>query len=188
MGLFDSFRNLFGGDEGEAAEGEDGAAAADEGAAGGGEKGAAKSEAPESPADHEAVAEELGEEFRPHAEDFAADWPDHDFDFSADSLARLDAFVDDRWEKSRFADAVFNGDDDTSREFTGIVVQTGSYFGETIVRSSDAEWVDDEDFGAAVRVYGEDEDAVVNVFHIAAGCLREPANFTDTYERATADS
>lgn len=162
MGLFDSLRNRFGGGSGDA-DGED---------------------ADEDPADE---SDAIREEFRPHADGFAGDWPAHDLDFSADSLGRLDAFVDDRWEASRFADAEFDGDDDVSREFTGLVVRTGSYLGETLVRTLDADWVDDEDFGAAVRVYGDDEDAVVNVFHVAAGCLRGDSSFAETYDRARGD-
>ena len=199
MGLFDSVRNLFGGgDETDAALDDETDAALDDEADASTEDGAATADVPDAPdtsngaapADQSAVdesADELRAEFRPYAQEFAADWSDYGFDFSANSLTRLDEFVDNRWEKDRFTDAEFNGDDDGSREFTGIVVRTGSYFGETLVHSLDADWVDDEDFGAAVRVYGDEEDAVVNVFHIAAGCLREPSTFAETYERATED-
>ena len=185
MGLFDAVRNLLGGDEDAPAD-SDQEVPVEAGADSSSQQVEDSAESSTSTAaDTDA---DLRSEFRPYAEEFAAEWSDLRLRFTENSLVRLDAFVDEQWGGDRFADAEFDGDDPRSREFTGLVIQTGSYLGMTLVHSLDAEWVDDEDFGAAVRVFGEDEDAVVNVFHIAANCLRASASFAETYERAIADA
>lgn len=139
------------------------------------------------PAEEPVAGEDLRGEFRERAAELAEAHPDADLDFSAASLSRLDALADEAWDKERFVDAEWAGKDDRSREFSAVVLRLGAYFGEVLVREEDAAWVDDEDLGAAVRVFGEEEDAVVNVFHVAAGALREPARFAVTFETVRTD-
>jgi hypothetical protein len=122
-------------------------------------------------------------EFVDDAEQLADHFDDYRLDFTPDSLARLDGFVDGQWDADRFAEATFEGDDSDSRVFSGLVVQLGAYLGEVLVRNHEAVWVDDDDFGAAVRVGGGEADAVVDVFHVAARSLRDVAEFEATYER-----
>lgn len=133
-------------------------------------------------------AVDSSEHFRKQADEFAEFWSDHDLDFSPRSLRRLDAFVDCQWEKARFQDAKFGGDDHLeSMTFTGIVVQLGSYFGEVLVENHDAAWEQTDEFGWAVTVGADEEGGVLsNVFHIAQDSLREPAKFAASYDNVVA--
>lgn len=129
--------------------------------------------------------------FEREAAELADFWSEHDLDFTPASLERLDDFVDRQWEKDRFRD-VETADDGVHVDelaFQGIVVQLGSYFGETLVRTHEgASWADDEDFGWAVTVDGPEGEATVNVFHVAQDCLREPSKFALTYETVVRES
>lgn len=123
-----------------------------------------------------------GDEYTEQAEELSEFWSEYDLDFTPASLDRLDDLVDAQWEKERFTDVDFGGDDFDSAAFSGIVVQLGSYLGEVLVRNLDAEWADTEAFGPAVVVRGADDDVTANAFHIAADCLREPSKFSMTYD------
>lgn len=124
--------------------------------------------------------------FREDAEELAEFWAEHDLDFSPESLVRLDAFVDNQWEKDRFHGLDERAEDGVHMDqlvFHGVVEQLGSYFGETLVRTYDgAEWIEDENFGWAVEVEDDEESLLSNVFHVAKDCLREPSKFAITHD------
>lgn len=124
---------------------------------------------------------EIRADFREDAENLPERWPLADLDFTPESLGRLDDHLDERLDYERFADAEFGSDD--GAVFTTLVVEMGAYLGEVLVRHRDADWVEDEEMGAAVRVPGDEEDVVVNVFHVAAERLQGAATFGETVAR-----
>lgn len=128
----------------------------------------------------------LREQVQVQAEELADFWPEHDLDYTPESLTRLDAFVDDQWDKDRFR-AVEAGDEDVdARVLEGLVRQLGCYYGEVLVRNLDGEWVQHDAMGTAVEVSGESDESVVsNVFHIAEDCLTEPSKFALSYDTVT---
>ena len=160
--------------------------------AGGDANGAAASGAPDSDSTVEPVPVEGPVDDRraaivEEARELAEFWPEHELDFSPESLARLDAFVDEQWEKDRFRDASLDasGDPDHVDDavYTGLVSQLGGYYGEVLVRNYDAEWTDSEDVGrTVVSVAGEETELVANVFHVAEDCLAEPSKFALSHD------
>lgn len=130
------------------------------------------------------------ERFLEDAEELAAFWPEHDLDFTPGSLVRLDAFVDDQWDKDRFRGfGEHDGDGVHVDElvFHGVSQELGSYFGETLVRNyENAAWEEDEEFGWVVVVAAEDGELLSNVFHVARDCLREPSKFAVTHDNVVA--
>lgn len=129
------------------------------------------------------------ETFAEEAAELAEFWPEHDFDYTPESLVRLDAFVDDQWDKTRFREVAASegdGGDGVHMDqlvFRGVALQLGSYFGETLVETYEAaEWADEEEFGWAVAVDGPEAQLVSNVFHIARDCLREPSKFAASHD------
>lgn len=111
------------------------------------------------------------------AEEVAAYWDDYDLDHSPASLARLDALVDEEWDKVRFRTARFGDHDADSHVYTELVRNFGSYYGEVLVRNFDAEWTADPDLGTVVDVAGQGGTAVANVFVVAADRLTGEERF-----------
>jgi hypothetical protein len=120
------------------------------------------------------------------ATELAEFWSEYDLDFSPASLARLDDLVDSQWESERFREAELGGEghvDDLT--FTALVEQLGSYYGEVLVRTLDAGWVEHDQLGTAVEVAAPgdvDDAAVVNVYHVAEDCLTEPSKFAVSFD------
>jgi hypothetical protein len=114
------------------------------------------------------------------AESLAARWPTYDLAFSPASLARLDDLVADAWAGGDATDVT--GADDTDP-----VVAFGAYLGETLVRSTDAAWVETEPDHWAVVVYGDGE-VTVNVFQVASECLHDDLSFAHAYETTVAET
>jgi hypothetical protein len=110
--------------------------------------------------------------FRVAAEEVADHWEDYLLDFTPASLRHLDSLVDTHY-----------GPDDVDTDpgtLSGVAVQFGSYFGETLVRSHDGEWQQGR-LNWSVALTGPEGEATVNVFGVAAGALAEPAAFHETY-------
>jgi len=131
------------------------------------------------------------ESFREEAEELAEFWGDHGLDFTPESLQRVDGLVDAQWEDDRFRNLETAEDGLSTDElvFEGLVVQLGSYFGETLVRTHEgAEWRNDDEFGWVVAVDGPDGELMSNVFHVAKDCLREPSKFAVSYDEVVAHS
>lgn len=133
-------------------------------------------------------------DFETQAVELAEVWPEHDLDFSPESLARLDDLVDTQWDKDRFRKIELGSDNHLdSLVLAGLVTQLGSYFGEVLVRQLDAEWSDDDPLVPTVAIAGDDGDTVsAKPFRIAEDCLTEPSKFAFTFdvlvERAGVDA
>lgn len=112
------------------------------------------------------------ESFRVAAEQVVDYWDDYPLDFTPGSLRHLDSLVD-----------TYYGPDDVDSDpeaLSGVAVQFGSYFGETLVRSLDGDWQQGR-LNWSVALTGPEGEATVNVFGVAAGALAEPAAFHGTY-------
>ncbi|PSQ17506.1 hypothetical protein BRD00_07320 [Halobacteriales archaeon QS_8_69_26] len=127
----------------------------------------------------------LHEEVRGEAEDLVEFWTEYDLDYSPDSLPELEILVDAAWENDRYEDAEYGGDREQDVAFTRVVRQVGSYFGEVLVRSLDADWVQDET--TVVEVRGPDGATNVDVFGVAEDSLTGPSRFVEPYDAARED-
>jgi hypothetical protein len=116
------------------------------------------------------------ESFRLAAEECVDYWDDYPLDFTPASLRHLDSLVDTYYGPE---DAAAGADSDPEA-LSGVAVQFGSYFGETLVRAHDGEWQQGR-LNWSVALEGPDGEATVNVFGVAAGALAEPAAFYETY-------
>ncbi|MFB6083395.1 MAG: hypothetical protein ABEJ94_04035 [Halorientalis sp.] len=127
-----------------------------------------------------------------HAEELAGFWDGYDLDFSPRSLTRLDELADTEWDDDRFRDAELGGEDMDSGMYTELVKQLGSYYGEVLVRSLDAEWTRrDDDIVVAVEGNTSAPPVPVPVFSVAAESLTGPTvfatRFNDLADRANLD-
>lgn len=121
-----------------------------------------------------------------HAEELAAFWDGYDLNFSPRSLARLDELADSEWDDGRFSDAELGGSDMDSGMYTELVKQLGSYYGETLVRSLDAEWTRrDDDIVVAVDGTTNAPPVPVPVFSVAADSLSGPSVFATRFNDLT---
>lgn len=115
--------------------------------------------------------------FGHEAEDLAGFWTEYPLDFSPESLRHLDSLVAEHWPA---------GPDDTADGVRrGMVVQFGSYFGETLVRNRGGEWTELQPGTWAVVVQGEDGEATVDPFRVARDCLDGAGRFRSLYESVT---
>ncbi|WP_424017270.1 hypothetical protein ACOZ4N_15490 [Halorientalis pallida] len=120
------------------------------------------------------------------AEELAEFWDGYDLNFSPRSLARLDELADSEWDDDRFADAELGASDMDSGMFTELVKQLGSYYGETLVRSLDAEWTRrDDDIVVAVEGNTNAPPVPVPVFSVAADSLTGPSVFATRFNDLT---
>ncbi|MFC7195835.1 hypothetical protein ACFQL4_16370 [Halosimplex aquaticum] len=152
MGVFGFLRELFGGGS------EDEPSRADASESGGGGDESVKD-----------VTEFRPAEFRREAEEFAADHEDREFDFTIESLERLDEYAVSQTELL----AVLDDEMDESAELTGgaregFILWFGSYFGEVLVRQFDGEWVTD---GDGVHVAVPVGDGVAEIPPLDAGAI-----------------
>lgn len=99
-------------------------------------------------------------------------FPDVALDFTPASLARLDDAL-----------AGLPASEESDADDLAPVAAVGSYLGETLVRSTDAAWVETEPGHWTVVVYGE-VPVTVNVFEVARDCLRDPPALARAYETA----
>jgi hypothetical protein len=130
------------------------------------------------PADADPADLDPPESFRVAAAQAADYWDDYPLDFTPASLRHLDSLVD-----------TYYGPDDVDSDpdtLSGVAVQFGSYFGETLVRSHDGEWQQGR-VNWSVALEGPEGEATVNVFGVAAGALAEPAAFYETYEEVASE-
>lgn len=171
MGLFDFLRNLFGGGN-ESAQ----SRTVTDGSVDGGDENDVKDVTEFGPA-----------EFRQEAAEFAADHEDEEFDFTVESLERLDEYaasqtkvldlLDDEMDES----TALTGD---MRE--GYILWFGSYFGEVLVREFDGEWVtaDDEVY---VSVPLGDGFAEILALDAAVVAIEDEPKFAATASELQAD-
>lgn len=172
MGLFDTLRGLFGG------SGEGGASGGPSGGSGGSSDGSddAKDVTEFGPAD-----------FRREAEEFAADHEEEDFDFTLASLVDLDEYAAAQTEVVDLL-AEDLGDDTavTGGMRDAYVLWFGSYFGETLVREFDGEWVTDGD-GVHVELPAGDTAVQAPVLDAAAIAVRDEPQFATMAEELEAE-
>lgn len=121
---------------------------------------------PDSPARFATLAERLAERF-----------PAATLDYTPTSLTRLDDVLGGLSAPERRLDADAGSDDPAP------VATVGSYFGETLVASADAAWIETEPGHWAVVVYG-DGPVTVNVFAVARDALRDPPALARAYGTA----
>ena len=181
MGLFDFLRSLFGsGDDGTGADetagagrGRAGDAAA--GPGGGGDATARTTGGDEAPPGE--IFADSREELREEATDFTEFWSEHDLDFTPASVARLDEMFATQYERAN----VMQVETEEGRvgQFAPIACGAAAYFGETIVRNYDAQWLFDEDFGWALQFGGGE---IVNVFGTAHRGLETGPPFVATHD------
>ena len=85
-------------------------------------------------------------EFRREAEEFAADHEEEGFDFTVESLERLDEYAASQVEVLGTLDGeTDDGAGVAGKARDGYMLWFGSYFGEVVVRQFDGEWVTDGD-------------------------------------------
>ncbi len=175
MGLFDFLRSLFGGGD----DGTGGSGGADGGSAS--ERGDAGGAAGRTTGGDEAPPGEIfadsREELREEATDFTGFWSDHDLDFTPGSIARLDEMFATQYERANVME-IETGDGRVGR-VAPIAAGAAAYFGETIVRNYDAQWLFDEDFGWALQ-FGNGQ--IVNVFGTAHRGLETGPPFVATHD------
>jgi len=156
MSLFDFIRDLFGGGDSESKDAQP----------------QLDAEKPGDDGDDEDVKDvtEFGPtEFRQEAEEFAADHEEQEFDFTVESLERLDEYAASQTD---ILDILDDGVDE-STELTGMmregyILWFGSYFGEVLVREFDGEWITD---GDGVHVAVPMDDGVSQVFPLDAAAV-----------------
>jgi hypothetical protein len=164
MGLFDSVRGLFEGDD-EPAETESLSATPGERVSPGGRE--------PTPTD-----------FRNKAADAIQEW-EVDLDYTYESLPRLDEFAD---RQGALLDVMADEQDDDERIadiHTGFTIRAGSYFGEVLVRELGGKWVQTDDgWQVAVPEGPEDDDpATVDVFEVAAHSFAKQPVFVEMAEQ-----
>jgi len=175
MGLLDFIRGLLGGggDEG----GSDGRRS--EGREDGGDGGGDPQSSDDSE-DAKDVREFGPSEFGREAEEFAEDHADREFDFTVESLERLDEYAASQTQVLEILDEEMNGGGElTGSVREGYILWFGSYFGEVIVRQFDGEWVTDGD-GVRVAVPAGDGVAEVPPLDVAVVAVEEEPQFAAT--------
>ncbi|MBX0286486.1 hypothetical protein EGH22_09115 [Halomicroarcula sp. F28] len=127
-------------------------------------------------------AEELIEDVRGDAEDHVEAWPAYEFDYSVESLERLDELVTAEFSGPAFADAeVGSTDDEASILLTAHTVNAGSYFGEVLRRELGGSWRHTETDGLQLELPVSDGAARVSPIAMAESCLAGDDTFTDRY-------
>ncbi len=169
MGLFDFLSGLFNGgtDDTETSQPAAEDSAADTGDSDGGRE--TKDISEYGPAD-----------FRQEAEEFAADHDDYDFDFTVESLERLDEYARSQTEMLHAVGQESGEANAVVEELRkGYVLWWGSYFGEVLVRQFDAEWVTDED-SVYVQVPTAMQPMEMLVLDAAVGAVEGEPKFAAT--------
>jgi hypothetical protein len=155
MGLFDSFRDIF--SEGNVIEHL--------------QNGHSDSENGDSVKD---VTKFGPEDFRQEAEKFAAEHENKGFDFTVESLDRLDEYAASQME-------LLDGEADDTSESTGekreaYMLWFGSYFGEVLVRQFDGKWVADGE-SVYIAVPAGDDMTQVPPLDVAAIAVDDEPQF-----------
>jgi hypothetical protein len=102
-------------------------------------------------------------------------------DYTPDSLVELDRVIDAYWPKELFRDVDMEDEENTySTILLRLVLMTGSYLGEVLVRSLGGKWEKAEPSGWRILV----KESRIDVFHIAEESLRGPSRFHDAFKLA----
>lgn len=158
MGLFDSVRDLVGGDGDQSAVDRD--------------VGPADGRREPSPT-----------AFRNNAVDAVQQWTEYDLDFSLSSLERLDDLAAKRGPALDVVEAD-EGEEVAADRHVAYTVQAGSYLGEVLVRRCDGRWTRDGD-DWRVRI---GDDVAVDVFEVASHSFAEAPAFGEVADRFRDDT
>ncbi|MEM2247482.1 MAG: hypothetical protein QXS51_04815 [Thermoproteota archaeon] len=99
-------------------------------------------------------------------------------DYTPESLMELDRVVDAHWPRELFRDISINSDEPQSIVLLKLVLMTGSYLGEVLVRRLGGRWEKSEDLGWHIRI----KETRINVFNIAEKAFRETSSFYETFK------
>jgi hypothetical protein len=100
-------------------------------------------------------------------------------DYTPESLIELDRIIDTYWPKELFKSIdISNEEDPRSVILLRLVLMTGSYLGEVLIRSLGGKWEKSEDLGWHVLLKGKR----INVFNIAEESFREASGFYNTFK------
>lgn len=98
--------------------------------------------------------------------------------YTSESLMELDKIIDAHWPRELFKEISIDSEEPQSIILLRLVLMTGSYLGEVLVRNLGGQWERTEDLGWHIRL----EDARINVFNIAENSFRESSNFYNTFK------
>ncbi|MEM2088211.1 MAG: hypothetical protein QXF52_05980 [Thermoproteota archaeon] len=102
-------------------------------------------------------------------------------DYDPNSLMELDRVIDNYWPKERFRDVDIEGEENPySRILLRLMLMTGSYLGEVLVRSLGGIWDRAEDLGWHIRL----KEERINVFNIAKESFQGSPKFYETFRLA----
>jgi len=99
-------------------------------------------------------------------------------DYTPESLAELDRIIDEHWPRELFEKASIGGEEPEGIILLRLVLITGSYLGEVLVRNLGGKWEKTEDMGWHIRL-GETR---INVFNIAENSFRKSSNFYNAFK------
>lgn len=102
-------------------------------------------------------------------------------DYTPNSLVELDRVIDTYWPKERFRD-IDIGDEENpySTILLRLMLMTGSYLGEVLVRNLSGRWDMAEDSGWHIRL----KEDRINVFNIAKESFQDSPKFYETFRLA----
>ncbi|MCX8183018.1 MAG: hypothetical protein N3F08_01155 [Crenarchaeota archaeon] len=102
-------------------------------------------------------------------------------DYSPSSLVELDRVIDAYWPKELFKDVDIEDEENTySTVLLRLVLMTGSYLGEVLVRNLGGKWEKAEPSGWRILL----KESRINVFHIAEESLRGSSRFHEAFKLA----
>ncbi|MEM2929859.1 MAG: hypothetical protein QW797_03240 [Thermoproteota archaeon] len=102
-------------------------------------------------------------------------------DYTPGSLIELDSVIDDYWPKELFKDVDMEDERDPySTILLRLVLMTGSYLGEVLVKNLGGKWEKTASSGWHILL----NKSGINVFHIAEESLRGPSRFHDAFKLA----
>ncbi|MBO3754888.1 MAG: hypothetical protein FGF53_08465 [Candidatus Brockarchaeota archaeon] len=102
-------------------------------------------------------------------------------DYTPGSLVELDRVIDAYWPKELFKDVEMEDEENTySTILLRLVLMTGSYLGEVLVRNLGGKWEKAEPSGWHILL----KESSINVFQIAEESLRGPSRFHDAFKLA----
>ncbi|MEM3523507.1 MAG: hypothetical protein QXS04_02885 [Thermoproteota archaeon] len=102
-------------------------------------------------------------------------------DYTPGSLVELDRVIDAYWPKQLFKDVDMEDEENTySTILLRLVLMTGSYLGEVLVRNLGGKWEKSEPSGWHILL----KESRINVFHIAEESLKGVSRFHDAFKLA----
>jgi hypothetical protein len=122
-------------------------------------------------------------EHRELAATLAASWPDHELDYSVESLVRLDELAESEFAREDVDVPTGGGPLAVPADVpvTGAACRLGAYFGELLRRNHGGTWE-----GETLVVSGPDGRVKLTPARVAAGCLAGGSSLLDAYAHLAA--